>query len=95
MCLHCGFAVVAMDFRCGSDSLRCCRVAVVVGWVIDGGGRLAIVVVVVAVEFRRFGCCSYGSRLSFYIYTRQRERDSDLNFDCFALMVSPRAYSGD
>ena len=44
MCLHCGFAVVAMDFRCGSDSLRCCRVAVVVGWVIDGGGRFAIVV---------------------------------------------------
>ena len=22
VCLHCGFAVVAMDFRCGSGSLR-------------------------------------------------------------------------
>ncbi|KAF3947828.1 hypothetical protein CMV_026096 [Castanea mollissima] len=47
VCLHCGFAVITMDFRCGSSSLSWWRVSMVVGWVIDGGGILAIVVVVI------------------------------------------------
>ena len=50
------------------------------GQVHCGGGRLAIVVVDVAVEFCRLGCCGYGSRLSFYIYTRHTQRDSTLIF---------------
>lgn len=55
---------------CHGFSLWVRFIAVVVGWVIDGGGRLAIVVV--AVEFCRFGCCGYGY-LSIYILDTQRE----------------------